>query len=297
LSNLSDLGTFQLGQAQLGASLGSIHAQDFFSFSDALTLDSDVSLQDLLSIGEQLGYSLFIELADAFSFAEGGFYPTEGWAGVLGKIVLRMDVTSEDFCAMVDESGMSIEINDQPARAFCFIKQRGQKFEQGIEIYPGDAVMFSCPEDAIVLQVGDEIKFSGYIFTVEHIIDEYFDGNIIYRKSALRKIRSIPDMPQVQNLIASPNLEGKTTLTWDEIDLDVWAWFSHYEVHESTDDITYFLREATKQNSINIKNIVENTAYYYKVRAVDKYARTGAFSVKTVTPTDTTPPSPPSGVR
>ncbi len=299
MSNLSDLGTFQLGQVQLGASLGQIGVFDEFEFSESSTVNIEMILEDAIEIAEALGLDIQVLVEDAFEFEEAGSFPAFGIAAVLGFVVLRMNITAVDFCAMVEESGMSVEINDVPARAFTFIKQSGQKFDQGVEILPGDAVMFSCGLDEKFenLTVGDEIKFDGYTFSVEAIINHYFDGNVIYRKSALRRLRVIPDMPKVIGLAASPNLDGKTTLTWDIIDKQVFPAFDHFEIFESTDDVTYYLRESVKSNSITIKNLVPNTKYYYKVRAVDKYSRDGEFSDIVETPIDDVPPAPPTGVR
>jgi hypothetical protein len=295
MSNLSDLGTFQLGQVQLGASVGQIGLFDSFSTGEATGMDATVSIADTLSLAEILSLELDIPLADAFAIAESGSFPTEGFAGILGRITLRMDVTSADFCAMVEESGMSVEINDTPERAYFFIKQRGQKFDQGIEIFPGDGVMFSCPD--LDLSLGDEIKFAGLVFNITALVPHYIDGNAIYVKSACRKIRTIPDMPQVIGLVASPNLEGKTTLTWDAIDLETYEWFDYYEIYESSNDVDFVLRDRTKSTSLTVKNIVEDTVYYYKVRAIDKYGNAGILSTSVETPVDITPPGTPSGVR
>ena len=295
MSNLSDLGTFQLGQVQLGASVGQIGVFDSFSTSEATAIDTTISIVDTLSLAELLSLEADIPLADAFAMAESGSFPTEGFAGILGRIILRMDVTSVDFCAMVEESGMSVEVNDVPERAYFFIKQRGQKFDQGVEIFPGDGVMFSCPD--LDLSLGDEIKFSGLVFEITALVPHYVDGNIIYVKSACHKIRTIPDMPQVVSLVASPNLEGKTVLTWDTIDLETYEWFDYYEIYESSNDIDFALRDKTKSTSLTVKNIIEDTVYYYKVRAIDKYGNAGALSTSVATPVDTTPPDTPSGVR
>lgn len=295
MSNLSDLGTFQLGQVQLGASVGQIGVTDQLGIAETLTVDMEAFIADTLGLADVLTLSPSIPLADAFSFAEAGSFPTEGFAGILGRIVLRMDVTSEDFCAMVEESGMGIEVNDVPHRAYFFIKQRGQKFDQGIEIFPGDAVMFSCPD--LDLTVGDEIKFAGLVFELTALVPHYIDGNPIYVKSACRKIRTIPDMPQVIGLAASANLEGKTTLTWDAVDLETYEWFDYYEVYQSANDVDFFLRDRTKATSLTAKNLTPDTVYYYKVRAIDKYGNAGALSTSVATPVDTTPPAPPEGVR
>ena len=302
MSDLSDLGRFQLGQVQLGHSLGQFAVFDSVEVSDqGNVIDFEAVLQDSIEAGEP---SIAVELAAIFYDSIvandlGGTFPTEGWAAIYGKIVLRMNVTSEDFCAMVDEAGMSIELNDVPARAFCYIKQVGQKFEPSIQILPGDAVMFTCPEDDVTgpIAVGDIVKFDLQEFEVIAVRNKYFDGNIIYRKSALRKIRTDPQLPAVDNLAASENLQGKTTLTWDAIDTFVYSWFDKYEVWESVDDIDYFLRETTRANSMTVKNLIPNTVYYYKVRATDKYGKAGDFSAVAQTPIDDTPPAPPTGVR
>ena len=257
---------------------------------DAITIAEMAAISNSLALSEAA-----ISIVEDFSVP----YATDGWAGIMGRITLRMDVTSVDFCAMVEESGMSVEINDVPARVYCFLKQRGQQFEPNIQILPGDAVIFSCPTDPVSgpIKAGDIVKFDFREFEVLAVRNKYFDGNIIYRKSLLRKLRVSPNLPQVGNLAASANLDGKTKLTWDAIDKSIWGYLDGYEVHESTDGIAYFLREKTASNSLSIANLVPNTKYYYKVRAIDKYNKLGDFSAVVETPIDITPPAAPVGGR
>lgn len=301
MTDLSDLGTFRLGAAQLGHALGQIQCSDSLSFTDSEPILSvKAALLESISVGELVKILAELELLDSVLVSEGTIeYPTEGWAGVIGRTTLRMDVTWEDFCAMVEESGMSISLNGTPCRGFCFLKQRAQSFEPNIGILPGDAVLFTCPTDETTgfIKAGDIVDFDGATFTVQAVRNKYFDGNIIYRKSLLRKKRVEPDMPAIGNLVASANLEGKTKLTWDAIDLSIFSYFDYYEVHESTDGINYFYRTKTRTPGASIDNLVPNAKYYYKVRAVDKYNHSGDFSAVAETPIDDVPPAPPTGVR
>jgi hypothetical protein len=234
--NTAQLGQFTLGKAQLGASVGQLDVFETLTISEADVIDINLAIADALTLTELLSILSELGFADSVSFAEAATYPAQdGWAGVLGRIVLRMNVEDTDFCAAVTESGMSIEINGTPARAFCFMKQTGQKFDHGVQIYPGDAVLFSCPSDALLPAIGDVITFDGYNFTIIEQRNKYFDGNIIYIKSALQRTRTIPDIGQVQGVAASANYEGKTTLTWDEIDS---LWLDHYEIWESLSAMT-----------------------------------------------------------
>ena len=193
MSNLSNLGTFQLGQVQLGASLGNASFFDSYSMSETIVGELDVYLQDSYALTEVLDVEAFLELVDAYSLAESGSFPTEGWAGVLAKIVQAMDVTSIDFCAMVEESGQSLEVNSVPERAYFFIKQRQQRFTPEIEIDPGDAVMHSCPD--LVIAIGDVVTFLGIDYTIVAIIPHTINGNIIYNKSACKLEVEGPSAP------------------------------------------------------------------------------------------------------
>lgn len=289
MSNLSSLGTFRLGSAQLGATLGqfalfdtititetlvvedsmtladaiaiaealtlSIEPEltdavsiaetvilldamalaDSITFAEALVADFDMELDDTITLTELLEILDEVALADSITLAEAASFIAEGWAGVLGRIVLRMNVVDTDFCAAVEESGQSIEINGTPGRAFCFIKKVGRKYDHGVRIYPGDAVLYSCPSDTLLPAIGDTITFDGYDFTVIAQLNKHFDGNIIYIESGLQKIRSTPAIGQVQGLAASANYEGKTTLTWDDLNSE---WLDHYEVWESLSALT-----------------------------------------------------------
>ncbi len=289
MSNLASLGTFRLGSAQLGATLGQIALfdtititetlvtetsmtladaiaitdaltlsiepeltdsvsiaesvilldamalADSITFAEALVVDFDMQLADAISLSELLEILDEVALADSITLAEAASFIAEGWAGVLGRIVLRMNVVDTDFCAAVNESGQSIEINGTPARSYCFIKQTGQKFDHGVQIYPGDAVLFSCPSDVLLPEIGDVISFDGFTFNIIAQRNKYFDGNVIYIKSALQKVRTTPAIGQVQGVAASANYEGKTTLTWDELDS---LWRDHYEVWESLSALT-----------------------------------------------------------
>lgn len=289
MSNLASLGTFRLGQAQLGATLGQIALFDVIAVSESLTLEQAIPLTDVIAIAETLVVEdsiaildtiaiaealvildamaladivaltegLVIDdtmaladaiaiaellqlypkpaLADAIAIAEAGSYPTIGWAGILGKIVLRMNVEDTDFCAAVEESGQSIELNGTPGRAFCQVQKTTRQYDHGIQIYPGDAVLYVCPSDTTLPAVGDTITFDGYNYTVINRLNQHFNGNIIYIEYGLQRIRSIPAIGQVQGVVASPNYEGKTTLSWDEIGS---LWLDHYEIWESLTAMT-----------------------------------------------------------
>ena len=233
-NNLSDLGRFRLGCAQLGTQLATKDVYEVVrcTDNDQITAQITTILTDALETldASNMHFTGFLE--DMLELLDSGFFPIDGWAAVVGKIVLRLDVDAVDFCAAVEESGMSIEINDVPSRAFTFIKQRGQKFDIGINIFPGDAVMFSCPDDDIYIKRGDIIKFDGQTFQIVHIINKYFDGNIIYRKSALQKVRSIPTLPTVGDIVIGDNNAGKVTLSWGNMNTNIYPWFDHFEIWE-----------------------------------------------------------------
>lgn len=236
----SDIGTIQLASVQLGSALAQVaNFETIAAPTETDEMELTTEEQETITTTEATNINITVEELEAtiISLTEDyGQYPALGYAGVLGKIVLRMDVDSTDFCTLVEESGQSITINGANGRAFLQVQQSKRSYDHGKAIYPGDAVMYSCPEDDPELEIGDEIYHDGINYVIIAIQNAFFNGNLIYRESALMKRRTIPAIGQITGLIASDNYEGKTTLTWDEMDADT---FSHYEVWESLSPITY----------------------------------------------------------
>ena len=296
-SNQADLGIFKLGTVNLGAQLSQMSMFDSFSMSDSIDVYMEALLEDALTFADYVDVVITIEMFTDFQFFENIWYPAFYQAGIRGRIVNPIDVTSEGFCEAVINTGQSLELNDVPARAFIQVKQRIQTFDNEIKIFPGDAVMYSCPD--LVIAVGDVVFHNFIEYTIFTWIDRLFNGNTIFRKVALRRkeLFNIP-MPQVAGLAASPNYEGKTTLTWDEVDKDVFPSFDHFNVYRSL--VTggpYTLVDSTKSNKFTDTNLIANTPYFYVVAAVDKYGFEGTPSAEVETGTDTTKPSKPIGGR
>ena len=374
MTNFSALGLFKLGEVQLGAAFGEVTLYEAMTITEAEPI-MDMSIEETeetitITDSERIDMSLeeleetIISLTETF-----GDYPAMGYMGILGKIVLRMDVDSADFCRLAAESGQSLTVNGSPERSFLQVQQSKRTYNPGISIYPGDAVMYSCPENDHWLMVGDIVIHDQIAYKIIAIQNSFFNGNMIYRESGLMRVRPEQELTQVQGLMISDNYEGKTTLTWDEINNDI---LSHYEIWESqqttvidtvletildlantnlkldcdypgtpadpnryiadqlfalhdslenngdyvvsvygdsgygkgmitipwmlSTDAPYgtiwnlqykWLRTKCKNNSITLKNLIPNVAYYYLVRAVDVYGNKGKFSVEGVTPIKT----------
>jgi len=235
----STIGDMALGTLTLGTGRGIVSLYDSVNISDTdPVMDMDAADQETITTTDVLVVNMTAEELEAsiiHLLEDYGTFPALGYTGILGKIVLRMDVDSTDFCQLVAESGQSIEINGTPGRAFLQVQQSKRSYDHGVAVYPGDAVLYSCPEDEIVLKVGDEIYHDGYTYKIIAIQHAFFNGNIIYRESALMRIRATIPIGQVTGLVASDNYEGKTTLTWDAIDTEN---LSHYEIWESLNPIT-----------------------------------------------------------
>lgn len=296
-SNQADLGIFKLGTVNLGAQLNQMSLFDSFGISDATQIDIEILLEEAFAVGDLFDISYELELEDTFQFFENIYYPAFYQAGIQGRIVNPIDITSDGFCDYVLQTGQSIELNDVPARAFLQIKQRGQTFDNEIKIHPGDAIMYTCPD--LVIAVGDVVFHNFIEYTIFTWIDRPFNGNIIFRKVALRRkeLFNLP-MPQPTGLQASPNYEGKTTLTWNEVDKDVYPSFDHFNLYRSVvSGGPWTLIQSTKSNSHTDRNLTPNFAYYYIVKAVDKYGFESVDSNEAVTDIDTTKPSTPVGGR
>lgn len=227
------LGTFRLGTAILGSGIKTNTQQDYVNIADGATTHIEIPLEDFIYTLETLNGDTLLLLTDNIILTESPTYESDYLAGVQGIITVILDITNIDWCEIVKEGGHTIAVNGTPARAFVFIKQSGQKFDYGIGITPGDAVMFSCPTDPVI-EIGDEIVFNGELFIIADIINHYFANNLIYRKSALQKVRWSDTLPTITGLVASPNETGKTLLTWDVIDPQYPI--DHYEIWESTGD-------------------------------------------------------------
>ena len=231
------LGKFTLGKAILGKGIKTNEQREYLTVTEEEKVRMEIPLDEFIGMVETVNGDMLINLIDSFSISEEKSYLSDYMAGIYAKITVILDVTDADFCEIVLEGGHTISVNGTAARAFCYIKQSGQKFDHGINIQPGDAVMFTCPTNPII-EVGDIITYQIYNFEIIAIIDHEFDGNLIYRKAALRKIigstSAVSDMPQVGGITASENLKGKTVLTWDDISKVNYPELDHYEVWEST---------------------------------------------------------------
>lgn len=157
-------------------------------------------------------------------------YLNIGYAGVIARIVLAIDITSEDICGAIREAGHSIFLGDAltPARAFLFPKQSIQKFNENKTIYPGDAVMFTCPD--LTIYIGDYITHNFIKYRAVTAKDAFIGGNHIYRKWFLRRVVPMTMLQKVLGLTASANREGKTTLSWEPINNQVYTHLDRYIV-------------------------------------------------------------------
>ena len=272
----AQLSTFQLGMTPLGGASGrAIIYESTQTITDTTAMVGNTIQNQNVAVLEEILCTMEIksDLEELITFIETfKKIPITGYMGVLGKIVLRMDVDSTDFCLLVWETGQSIEINGTPSRAFLQVQQSKRNYDHGVAIYPGDAVMYSCPEDSIVLIPGDIIKHDNIYYKIIAIQHAFFNGNIIYRESGLMKIRSIPAIWQVTGLVASPNLDGKTALTWDEMDTDA---LKHYEVWESLYPI----------ETENIIEIVQELDYT-RIKLADAYVENKYKTGQMITITD-----------
>lgn len=237
IANSSGLGYFVLGAAKLGTAPKQMAIFESLGIADELELDIEILINEGIGFADtitEVGHAIYIE--DTLGIVDSGSYKSDYMAGVYAKITVILDVTSDDFCEIVLESGQTISVNGTPARAFCFVKQTGQKFDHGVNIQAGDAVLFSCPTSPII-EVEDIIGFHVYEFKIISIIDHFFDGNLVYRKAGLRRLSGdsslVTDLPGIIGLIASENLKGKTALTWDDIDKIYYPELDYYQVWES----------------------------------------------------------------
>lgn len=298
MTNLSDLGNFQLGSVQLGAVQHTMTHFESLSFSDSSEISlTAIMTEAALTFADSENIEFDAAFQEVLTFFEHVWYPAFYQAGILGRIVNPIDITSEGFCNAVLQTGQSIELNDVPERAFLQVKQRIQTFDNEIKIYPGDAVMYTCP--ALVIAAGDVVLHNFIEYTIFTWIDRFFGGNLIFRKVALRRkeIFNLP-MPKVLGLSASANLEGKTTLTWEDVDKNVYPSFDHFNIYRGI--ITggpYTFIKSTTSNSFTDKNLVPNAEYFYIVKAVDKFGFEGVASDEAVTPIDNTKPETPKGGR
>lgn len=296
MSNLSKLGVFQLGQVQLGASVGQIQVSDSFGVADDISIEFEAFVSDSFAMVEVL--TILNEFSESESFsidADILTYAGYGAASVRTRIVLPLDVTSEDFCKAVEETGQGFELNDVPQRAFIQVQHSERGFANNIRVKAGDAIMYSCPERFLVA-VGDIVFFNDIHYGVATWKDQFIGGNLILQEVALKRI-DINSIPVVTGLTASPNLEGKTTLTWNAVDKSVSLHFDYYEIHRSLNDVDYELIGTTKSTKYSDKNLTPNTIYYYRVFIVDIYKYVYGPSNTAETPTDTTPPDQVTGVR
>lgn len=204
MADYSDLGTFRLGHSTLGNSYGRIEFYENIGMSEQIDANVSTTLNESLAMAELLEANISTVLAEAIAIAESAYYPTYTPAGIIGRIVTLLDITSDDFCAAVLEAGQSLEINDVPGRAFFQIQQYVRRYDREIETEPGDGIMYACPdletEDAITgesrpIQVGDVVKYQWTNYTIVAIIDRDFDGNVIYRECACKLEAVAPAAP------------------------------------------------------------------------------------------------------
>lgn len=224
----TDIGYFTLGGATLGNGPLRGDVSEPLTISDSIKVAIAVFINEYMFIIENLNGTTYAYFNETLTLTEAQSYLSDYLAGVKGIITVPIDVTSGDFCATILESGQQLALNGVSARAFIFTKQTSQNFNIGTKILPGDAVMFTCPDLAVV--VGDTVIWDGKAFRVAESINHYFANTIIYIKHALQRIRYTVPVLQVIGLVASENLAGKTTLTWIEVDFET---FDHYEVWEN----------------------------------------------------------------
>lgn len=372
----SALGKFRLGFTSLGSAPNQSKAFETLTITDTEALTIAVLEDETIVFLENINGTTYLYCDETITITEAQSYLSDYLAGVKGTITTLLDVTSADYCQTIIETGQLMMLNGVAERAHIFTKQTSQKFDVDVKILPGDAAMFTCPD--LVVTVGDTVIWDGKTFEVADSINHYFANTIIYVKHALQRQRYTQSVPQVLALVASENLKGKTTLTWDDVDFPT---FDHYEIWESVvggagtavaiatvsdtgpgtiliqtgevyaagkylaggkitiqgsdendgdyaltayqdnggyDELVLTLTEAwditgalgyitnathfykidtAKSNTLTVKNLVENSIYYYLVRAVDSYGNPGRWSNQAATPVNTTKPTQPEGLR
>lgn len=227
----SELGKLTLGDSALGDSNLIITQYEYIKLDDGLQFANlKIMVNEALRIMETLNGRTLLSIDEIVKIGDSAAFNSDIMAGVLGIITVVLDVTKTDMCEMVLEGGQTIEVNGTPARGFAFIKQRGQRFDHGVGINPGDAVLFTCPDDPVIT-VRDIVVFDNKMFVVADTINHYFANNIIYKKSALQRLRIEGYLPSVAGLRVSDNYEGSVSLSWLPIDRSLPV--DYYEVWES----------------------------------------------------------------
>ena len=229
--NLSCLGRFILGDVQLGASLGSIIHSDSIRATDTDAWEIFTFYEESIEALDREAVEMIASLSEGIELLqEFLWYPVLDQVGVQVRITQPIDITWEDFCTWVYEAGHSILLNGDNARAFVNVQQREQSFRGNVKVFPGDAVMFSCP--TLAIQIGDTIVHDFREYEITEIHTKLIGGNYIYFKSAL-KLKDPLTMPKVTGVIVSENLDGQVTLTWDDISRTIYPTMDHYEVWRS----------------------------------------------------------------
>ena len=231
-SNLSALGRFQLGNVQLGASLGNISHSESIKVSEGQVFNMIISNSESMEVQDSFYIDMIVSLLEQMELLqELTWYPALNEVGVQVRITQLIDITWEDFCTWIQEAGHAIQLNDENARAFVNVQQREQTFRGNVKVYPGDAVMFSCP--TLLVKIGDTVKHDFREYEVIEQHNKLVGGNYIYIKSALRLKSLAIVLPKVTGLTASANTDGTVTLTWDDISKTIYTFMDHFEIWRS----------------------------------------------------------------
>jgi len=267
-------------------------AFETMALADAIATVIETEVEEYVTVTDSHIMTQAISMEQGLNFAESTYLLTEVIVGVKGFISTILDIDSTDFCSLVDETGHVVQkTNVTPVfdfQAFLFQKQTRQLFDFGITTFPGDAVMFYCPELDPPLEVGDELLSNGIYYNIIEIRDKLMGPNIIYKKAALRKRRETDMLPKITMFGASPNESGSSTVSWSPIDSTQYPWLKEYEVFISEDDIDYISYRKTTGTSISATGLEPGKTYYFKVRGISMTTDAGPLSdpVDCSVPTD-----------
>ena len=232
IPSVSALGRLRLGSSVLGAALGSISHTESIKIEEENSVKIYTFNSDAIECQDKSWVEMIASLVDEVELAqEFLWYPVLDQIGVQVRIVQPIDITMDDFCDFVFESGHGILLNGANARAFVNVQQKEQTFRGNEKVYAGDAVMFNCP--SLEIKVGDIITHAFREYEIIEIHEKLIGGNYIYLKSAL-KLKTLPlTMPKVTGLKVSPNIDGTVLLTWDDISNTIYPSFDHFEIWKS----------------------------------------------------------------
>ena len=253
--------------------------QEALGLSDVETVEMTAILQEALGLSDASPMTVSITLLETLGLSDDIFQLSEVLSGIKGLIAPLLDITNFDFCEMVNESGHIVTKKgtpDEDFQAFFYRKQTSQSFDIAIKTFPGDGVMFFCPELEITIEVGDTLEYNALEYEVIAIREKEHDGNMIYKKAACRFLRDV-GVPQVTNPAATSPTAGQALATWDEVETTQFPAFDHYELWMKKGAGSWQLIIETAGVSHSQRNLAADT-YYFKIRAIDKVGLQGSFS-------------------